>query len=471
MVRFICFVCFILCSFNFASGQYLIVHSPIKGSPAKIYITRYQGIFSKVDSLVISLSNPIRYRIPNGIRQILVRYQKSVLHIAVNSLKNVECIIDTSQVIRFKSPMPDELYYDSIQRNSVYYRYFQERIHVGLPLDSLKYLMDQFNQDIDALRKNHLRRYRSATLASFILLDSVEVFYYAVLIGIDYSALYQQSKSDVFRQLHIKEKLLRGDVHLNLRSNHFRKAWYLYLNNLYYDDKAQKPKVTVAHFLQDYFYKNKIPKVIQDIVYADFATQQLNQYPYLYLDAIPSTDSLVQFFIQKISQRETQLQLQKLFDQQKKIVYQFQKGKPAPNFTVINRQGKTISLSDFKGKMVLVEVWATWCIPCINEFPHLRKIPSQLSDSSDLVILSLSTDEFQEAWLNFSQGNVLIPGLNTWVPSKDQKAFKDSYQAYLLPLSILIDKEGLIYAYPAPRATNGTSLLDLIHEYLNSKKM
>jgi peroxiredoxin len=469
MTRFICFVCILLSSFTFASGQYLIVHSSIKDNPAKVYITRYQGIFSKVDSLVISPSKPIRYRIPTGIRQVLVRYQKSVLHVTVNSLKNVECIIDASQVIRFKRPMPEEHYYDSIQRNSVYYRYFQERIHVGLPLDSLQYLMDQFNQDIGVLRKNHLRRYRSATLASFISLDSVEVFYYAVLIGLDYSALYQQSKSDVFRKLHIKEKLLRGNVHLNLQSNHFRKAWFLYLNNLYDEEKAQKPRITVAHFLQDYFYKNKIPKAIQDIVYTNFATQQLNRYPYLYLDAVPLADSLVQFFIQKISQRETQLQLQKLFDQQKKIVYQFQKGKPAPNFTVIDRQGQTISLSDFKGKMVLVEVWATWCIPCINEFPYLRKLPSQLSDSSDLVILSISTDEFQEAWLGFAQRNVVIPGLNTWVPSKDQKAFKDSYNAYLLPLSILIDKEGLIYSYPAPRASNGTSLLDLIHEYLNSK--
>ena len=49
-------------------------------------------------------------------------------------------------------------------------------------------------------------------------------------------------------------------------------------------------------------------------------------------------------------------------------------GKPAPNFTLMDKNNKQVSLSDFKGKYVLLDFWATWCRPCIAEIPNLKKI-------------------------------------------------------------------------------------------------
>ncbi len=67
-------------------------------------------------------------------------------------------------------------------------------------------------------------------------------------------------------------------------------------------------------------------------------------------------------------------------------------GVPAPNFVATDSAGHQISLSDFKGKVVLVNIWATWCGPCREEMPSIEKLYEHFKDNPDFQILAVSVD-------------------------------------------------------------------------------
>lgn len=68
------------------------------------------------------------------------------------------------------------------------------------------------------------------------------------------------------------------------------------------------------------------------------------------------------------------------------------KGQPAPNFTLSNLQGQKVSLSDFKGKVVLLNLWATWCPPCREEMPSMEMLYRKFQEQG-LVILAVNVEE------------------------------------------------------------------------------
>ncbi len=66
-------------------------------------------------------------------------------------------------------------------------------------------------------------------------------------------------------------------------------------------------------------------------------------------------------------------------------------GKPAPSFTLQDLNGKTVSLSDFKGKVVVLDFWATWCPPCVKEIPHFIALYEQYKDQG-FAMVGISVD-------------------------------------------------------------------------------
>ena len=69
--------------------------------------------------------------------------------------------------------------------------------------------------------------------------------------------------------------------------------------------------------------------------------------------------------------------------------------RPAPEFTVQDRDGQVHRLSDFRGKVVLINFWATWCPPCIEEMPSMESLRKEM-DESQLQIMALSVDDSWE---------------------------------------------------------------------------
>ena len=127
-----------------------------------------------------------------------------------------------------------------------------------------------------------------------------------------------------------------------------------------------------------------------------------------------------------------------------------EKGKPSPKFiNYENYNGTSTSLDDLKGKYVYIDVWATWCNPCIREIPSLQKIEEQYH-GKNIEFVSISIDEKKdyEAWRKMVVDEKLG---GTQLYSKRDQSFMSAYKISSIPRFILIDPEGNIVNADAPR--------------------
>jgi len=116
----------------------------------------------------------------------------------------------------------------------------------------------------------------------------------------------------------------------------------------------------------------------------------------------------------------------------------------APDFTLTDINGRRFSLSDFRGRIVLIDFFATWCRPCREEIPHLKTL-SNVYPNNTLVIISIDIDPVLDTELAVRK-LVQEYGL-TWIvipPSMDSAGVANRYQVMELPTLILVDQEGYI---------------------------
>jgi len=116
------------------------------------------------------------------------------------------------------------------------------------------------------------------------------------------------------------------------------------------------------------------------------------------------------------------------------------KGVSAPNFTLPDLAGKMVSLDDYKGKVVLLNIWATWCPPCVEEMPSMEKLYRELKNEG-FEILAISVDvSGAETVIPFMKKHKLsFPALTDTIG-----AIKRLYQTTGVPESFVIDKGGII---------------------------
>lgn len=120
-------------------------------------------------------------------------------------------------------------------------------------------------------------------------------------------------------------------------------------------------------------------------------------------------------------------------------------GKTAPAFSAKDTQGKDINLADFRGKVVLLDFWATWCVPCNEEFPYLIKF-YQEHHKDDFIILAVNIDNKEENMNRFLKERYLENFAAHKFPvifDKDKK-LPPLFQLESMPTSIFIDKRGII---------------------------
>lgn len=141
------------------------------------------------------------------------------------------------------------------------------------------------------------------------------------------------------------------------------------------------------------------------------------------------------------------------------------KGNPAPEWKYLDSKNKEVSLSSFKNKVVYIDVWATWCGPCLRELPHLEKLQEYYSNSKDIVFVSISIDQDKNAWAAMlkdkqMKGTQLIAD-NAW----SSKIVSD-YRINGIPRFMIIGRDGNIVDANALRPSS-KKLISILDKAIN----
>ena len=119
-------------------------------------------------------------------------------------------------------------------------------------------------------------------------------------------------------------------------------------------------------------------------------------------------------------------------------------GKKAPNFKFNDRDGKSVELVSFKGKYVLIDIWATWCVPCLKQVPYLKKFKKKYHDKN-IVFVGISVDDKDEHNLwkeTLDKKN--MGGVQLFADKSFESDFIDAFGVASIPRFILISPEGTI---------------------------
>lgn len=120
-------------------------------------------------------------------------------------------------------------------------------------------------------------------------------------------------------------------------------------------------------------------------------------------------------------------------------------GNDSPSFDYENYNGGTTSLEDLRGKFVYIDVWATWCGPCINEIPYMKEIEKKYRDKNiEFVGMSIDNPEAYDKWREMVEDRELA-GIQIYADKAWQSDFVRDYQIMGIPRFILIDPEGKIF--------------------------
>lgn len=139
-------------------------------------------------------------------------------------------------------------------------------------------------------------------------------------------------------------------------------------------------------------------------------------------------------------------------------------GNSAPGFAYPDINGQVISSEDLKGKVIYMDIWATWCGPCKREIPYLKAMETELHDEA-IAFVSISIDDDKEAWEKMVQDENL-QGYQLYAKEAWKTKIVTDYMISGIPRFIIVDKEGKLVTPNATRPSDPNTKATLL-EYAN----
>ena len=146
----------------------------------------------------------------------------------------------------------------------------------------------------------------------------------------------------------------------------------------------------------------------------------------------------------------------------------FAPGSPAPDFSLRDLQGNTVFLSDFRGKVVYLAFWASWCHACLQQTPYIKELKQQLNDQ-EVVILYVSVDKSDDAWRN-TIAKKDMPGTHLRIPDGIDSDIAQQYNIGGVPLYFMIDQQGKFVSKP-PLPSAKQAFLEQVNNLVGKHKM
>lgn len=116
---------------------------------------------------------------------------------------------------------------------------------------------------------------------------------------------------------------------------------------------------------------------------------------------------------------------------------------PAPDFTLTTLEGATIKLSDYQGRRIMLNFWASWCAPCLAETPDLVLAYNNLlkQGESDILFVGIGVNDDIQNLRKFAENN-RVPYL---IVNDPTSVVADAYGVIAMPITVFIDEKGLVY--------------------------
>lgn len=124
--------------------------------------------------------------------------------------------------------------------------------------------------------------------------------------------------------------------------------------------------------------------------------------------------------------------------------YGFEINEAAPDFKLKNLSGETVKLSDYRGKKVLLNFWASWCPPCIQEMPYMQEYYEEYSDKSDVEILAVNMTTSEVGGIGNIEKFIEEYEFTFPVLLDKKGTVMDLYKVRSFPTTYIINKEGII---------------------------
>lgn len=133
-----------------------------------------------------------------------------------------------------------------------------------------------------------------------------------------------------------------------------------------------------------------------------------------------------------------------IIEQPSSSFYASQKGEMAYLFKAEDKFGSQFNLNSLIGKVIFIDIWATWCGPCINHRPKVLEFAKKYKNNDEVEVLLVSVDSSKDKWLSFLNKENEEFGLNLFIENGMRTEFGNSYNIKSIPRYILIGKDGKI---------------------------
>lgn len=207
---------------------------------------------------------------------------------------------------------------------------------------------------------------------------------------------------------------------------------------------------TLNQELPDGYAKDQL--MYEHVRYALKADENLDQIASIFNNAVQNRE-----YLEEINERH-------------ELLKETLSGKPSPSFSYENHKGGTTALEDLRGKYVYIDVWATWCGPCLREIPHLQQVETDYA-GKDIHIVSISIDEPRnyEKWKNMVTDRNL-GGIQLMADENWNSEFVRKYGIMGIPRFIILDREGNIVSADTYRPSD-PKLRELLDSLLDNNEV
>ncbi|MEO1438590.1 MAG: TlpA disulfide reductase family protein [Bacteroidota bacterium] len=235
-------------------------------------------------------------------------------------------------------------------------------------------------------------------------------------------------------------------------------SYYVFLKDLTLNNPLALSNIQYANFLKEFLDLNK--ELHQDQNFGHALYQDANRHfsgivlehvkANAYYTAIKRKqhswyEQEIDRFIQYSTATRYRSIIQKALEGSKEL----ELGDLAPDFALTDVNGRVVRLSDFRGKVVYIDFWASWCPPCVQEFPYSKSLMRQFS-TEDVVFVYISLDRNLPSWKTYVKNNDL-KGVQLFAAQVYESDVVKQYNVKGLPSYFIIDAQGRITESRAPR--------------------